>query len=372
MVMARQIPLARPYLDGREEELVLDVLRSGNLALGPVYRRFEEAFAAATGTRHAVACSSGTAGLHAGLARLGVGPGDEVITSSFSFVSSANVILFQHATPVFAEMDERTFNIDPDAIEAAITPRTKAIIPVHIFGYPCDIEAITKIGRRFGLPVIEDACEALGCTVNGRGVGTHGNLAVWGFYPNKQLTTGEGGAITTDDPDAARELRSLVNQGRSDNGDWLVHQRLGFNYRMDEMSAAVGMAQLEKLDMLLDRRRRIAARYDELLAGIEGVETPYRGPEPRSWFIYYVRLAPEIDRAAVSSALAARGVATRPYLPAIHLQPAYRERFAYGPGMLPVTERVSASTLALPFYVQLEDDDIAYVANALREVLAEQ
>ncbi len=294
-----------------------------------------------------------------------------MITSSFSFVASANVILFERATPVFAEIDELTFNVDPAAVEAAVTERTRAIIPVHIFGYPCDIEAITAIAERHGLAVIEDACEAIGCTIDGRGVGTHGNLAVWGFYPNKQLTTGEGGAITTDDPDLARELRSSVNQGRSDNGDWLVHQRLGFNYRMDEMSAAVGLAQLEKLDMLLERRRRVAERYDELLSGIDGIETPYRGPHPRSWFIYYVRLDPSIDRTAVSAALAERGIATRPYLPAIHTQPTYRERFGYGPGMLPVTERVSASTLALPFFIQLEDDDIAYVAGSLREVLAE-
>ena len=256
MVTTRSIPLARPYLDGREEELVLDVLRSDSLACGTVAPAFERAFADRVGTRFAVSCSSGTSGLHAALHRLGLGPGDEVITSSFSFVASANVILFERATPVFAEIDERTFNIDPAAVEAAITDRTRAIIPVHIFGYPCDIEAISAIAERHGLAVIEDACEAIGCTIDGRGVGTHGNLAVWGFYPNKQLTTGEGGAITTDDPDLARELRSLVNQGRSDNGDWLVHQRLGFNYRMDEMSAAVGLAQLEKLDMLLERRRR--------------------------------------------------------------------------------------------------------------------
>ncbi len=371
MVTTRTIPLARPYLDGREEELVLDVLRSDSLACGPVAPAFERGFADRVGTRFAVSCSSGTAGLHAALHRLGLGPGDEVITSSFSFVASANVILFERATPIFAEIDERTFNIDPAAVEAAITERTKAIIPVHIFGYPCDIEAISAIAQRHGLAVIEDACEAIGCTIDGRGVGTHGNLAVWGFYPNKQLTTGEGGAITTDDPDLARELRSLVNQGRSDNGDWLVHQRLGFNYRMDEMSAAVGLAQLEKLDMLLERRRRVAERYNELLAGVEGVELPYVGPHPRSWFIYYVRLAPGIDRTAVSAALAERGVATRPYLPAIHTQPTYRDRFGYGPGMLPVTERVSASTLALPFFIQLEDDDIAYVADSLREVLAE-
>ena len=264
----RSIPLARPYLDGREEELVLEVLRSDSLACGPVAPAFEQAFADRVGTRFAVACSSGTAGLHVALHRLGVGPGDEVITSSFSFVASANVILFERATPVFAEIDEHTFNVDPAAVEAAITERTKAIIPVHIFGYPCDIEAISAIAARHGIPVIEDACEAIGCTVDGRAVGTHGNPAVWGFYPNKQLTTGEGGAITTDDPDLARELRSLVNQGRSDNGDWLVHQRLGFNYRMDEMSAAVGLGQLEKLDTLLERRRHVAARYDALLAGI--------------------------------------------------------------------------------------------------------
>jgi len=296
---------------------------------------------------------------------------DDVITSSLSFVATANVILFERAKPVFAEIDERTLNIDPAAVEAAITERTKAIIPVHIFGYPCDIDALTAIARRHDLAVIEDACEAIGCTVDGRPVGTHGNPAVWGFYPNKQLTTGEGGAITTDDPDLARELRSLVNQGRSDNGDWLVHQRVGFNYRMDEMSAAVGLGQLEKLDMLLEGRRRVAKRYDELLAGVDGLELPYRGPQPRSWFIYYIRLAEGIDRAAVSAALAERGIATRPYLPAIHTQPAYRERFGYGPGMLPVTERVSRSTLALPFYVQLEEDDIAYIAGSLREVLAE-
>ncbi len=371
MVTTRSIPLARPYLDGREEELVLDVLRSDSLACGPVAPAFEQAFAERVGTAFAVACSSGTAGLHLSMFRLGLEPGDEVITSSLSFVATANAILFERATPIFAEIDERTFNLDPAAVEAAITPRTKAIIPVHIFGYPCDIEAITAIAQRHGLAVVEDACEAIGCTVSGRGVGTHGNPAVWGFYPNKQLTTGEGGAITTDDPDLARELRSLVNQGRSDNGDWLVHQRVGFNYRMDEMSAAVGLGQLEKLDMMMQERRRVAERYDALLAGIDGVELPYRGPEPRSWFIYYVRLAEGIDRAAVSAALADRGVATRPYLPAIHTQPTYRERFGYGPGMLPVTERVSQSTLALPFFVQLEEDDIAYVASSLREVLAE-
>jgi perosamine synthetase len=368
MVATRTIPLARPHVGEREEELVLDVLRSGTLALGPMLGRFEEAFAHATGRRYAVACSSGTAGLHACLQRLGVGPGDEVITSSFSFVASANVALFQHATPVFAEIDDRTLNVVPEAVEAAITPRTRAIIPVHIFGYPCEIDAITAIGRRHGIPVVEDACEALGAEIGGVAVGGHGNPAVYGFYPNKQITTGEGGVITTDDEAEHRELRSIVNQGRSDNGDWLVHQRVGFNFRMDEMSSAVGIAQLEKLDMMLADRARIAARYDELLDGVPGIATPYRGPHTRSWFLYYIRLGEGIDRAAVADALAARGVATRPYLPAIHLQPEYRRR-GWREGMLPVTERVARSTLALPFFVGLEDDDIGYVCAALREVL---
>jgi perosamine synthetase len=368
VVTTHQIPLARPYVDSREEELVLDVLRSGSLALGPVHRRFEDAFAEAVGTRYAVSCSSGTAGLHAALHRLGVGPGDEVVTSSFSFIASANVILFQHATPVFAEMDENTFNVDPDAVEAAITPRTKAILPVHIFGYPCDVERLNDIARRHDLTVLEDACEALGAAIDGRAVGTFGNPAVYGFYPNKQITTGEGGMITTDDPDEARELRSIVNQGRSDNGDWLVHQRVGFNFRMDEMSAAIGLAQLEKMEMLLTARARLAERYDRLLAGAPGVATPYRGPQARSWFIYYVRLDEGIDRAAVIERMAARGIATRPYLPAIHLQPAYRE-LGWREGMLPVTERVARSTLALPFFVGLEDDEQEYVATSLREVI---
>ena len=371
MVTTRSIPLARPHIGERERELVLDVLRSDALACGEMVPAFERAFADRVGTRFAVACSSGTAGLHVALDRLGLEPGDEVITSSFSFIASANVILHERATPVFADIDEETLDVDPAAVAAAITPRTRAIVPIHIFGYPCDIEAISRIAADAGVPVVEDACEALGCTVGGRLVGTHGNPAVYGFYPNKQLTTGEGGMITTDDEDTALDLRSLVNQGRSDNGDWLVHQRVGFNYRMDEMSAAVGIAQLEKLDTLLEARRRVADRYDEALDGIDGVERPFRGSEVRSWFIYYVRLAEGVDRDAVAGGLADRGIATRPYLPAIHLQPPYRDRFGYAEGMLPVTERVSRSTLALPFYVQLEDDDIAHVAASLREVLRE-
>ncbi len=371
MVTTRTVPLALPHVDEREAELVMDVLRSGSLAQGSMVPAFERGFAERLGVAHAIACSSGTTGLHTALHRTGVGPGDEVITSSFSFIASANVIAIERATPVFADIDEHSLNIDPAAIEAAITPRTKAILPVHIFGYPCEIEAINEIAAKHGLAVVEDACEAVGSSIDGRPVGTHGNPAVFGFYPNKQLTTGEGGLITTDDDEAAIELRSLVNQGRSEHGDWLTHTRIGFNYRMDDMSGAVGVAQLEKLDQMQTTRAAIVKRYRELLAGIEGVELPWEGPHTRSWFVFYIRLAGGIDRGAVIERMAVRGIATRPYLPAIHLQPPYRERYGYGPGMLPVTERVSTSTLALPFFVDIADDDLVYVADSLREVLAE-
>ena len=330
MVTTRTVPLALPHVDEREAELVMDVLRSGSLAQGSMVPAFERGFAERLGVTHAIACSSGTTGLHAALHRTGVGPGDEVITSSFSFIASANVIAIERATPVFADIDEQSLNIDPAAIEAAITPRTKAILPVHIFGYPCEIEAINAIAAKHGLAVVEDACEAVGSAIDGRPVGTHGNPAVFGFYPNKQLTTGEGGLITTDDDDAAIELRSLVNQGRSEHGDWLTHTRIGFNYRMDDMSGAVGVAQLEKLDQMQTTRATIVDRYRELLAGIEGVELPWEGPHTRSWFVFYIRLAGGIDRTAVIERMAGRGIATRPYLPAIHLQPPYRERYGTG------------------------------------------
>jgi perosamine synthetase len=371
VVTTRSIPLALPHIGERERELVMDVLRSGSLAQGPMVPAFERSFADRVGVKHAIACSSGTTGLHTALNRTGVGPGDEVITSSFSFIASSNVIAVERATPVFADIDEHSLNLDPAAVEAAITPRTKAIMPIHIFGYPCDIEAINAIARDHGLAVVEDACEAVGATINGRHVGTHGNPAIYGFYPNKQLTTAEGGLITTDDDAIAIELRSLINQGRSEHGDWLTHTRIGFNYRMDEMSAAVGLAQLEKLDAMQRRRNEIAERYIRQLSDIDGLELPWAGPNGRSWFVFYIRLAEGVDRATVIEQMAARGIATRPYLPAIHLQPPYRERYGYGPGLLPVTERVSTSSLALPFFVDLPDEDVDYVVASLTEVLAE-
>jgi perosamine synthetase len=367
---ARQIPLSRPDIGPQEEEYVLAALRSGILGLGPYARNFEREFAAFCDAGHAVSVSSGTAGLHLCVHAAGIGAGDEVITAPISFVASANVMLYERAKPVFADVDPDTFVLDPAAVEAAITSRTKGILPVHVFGYPCDLEALGALAEKHGLVIIEDACEAVGSERSGRRIGAAGNPAVFAFYPNKQMTTGEGGMVTTDDADLAAQLRSLANQGRSDSGDWLEHDKLGFNYRLDELSAAVGLAQTERLDEILASRAAVAARYDELLAGIDGVTTPApTAPgDVRSWFVYVVRLDAALDRDAAMAALQARGVACKPYLPAVHLQPFYRS-LGHRPGELPIAEAIARSTLALPFHTRLGADDQAYVAACLADVL---
>lgn len=365
------IPLAQPDIGPREEELVLEVLRSGMLSLGPMGPRFERAFADWVGTKHAAAVSSGTAGLHLGLVRAGVGPGDEVITSPFSFISSANCALHAGADVAFADIDPRTFNLDPAALEAAITPRTKAVVPVHIFGLPCDIEAISAIAERHGLAIVEDGAEALGAVRQGRKIGTHGSPTVFAFYPNKQMTTGEGGIVTTDDDDVYEDILSLRNQGRADSGAWLEHDRLGWNYRMDDLSAAVGLAQVERLDEILGRRAAVADRYAALLADIPGVTLPsvVEG-DVRSWFVYTVLLEPGVDRNAVIGLLAERGIASKPYLPSIHLQPFYRAR-GHREGEFPVSEAISARALALPFFGNLSLEQQERVAVELAAVLAD-
>ena len=273
--------------------------------------------------------------------------------------------------PVFADVDERTFNLDPDAVEALITPRTRAILPVHIFGYPCELAPLQAIAERHGLAIVEDACEALGALHRGRRVAGFGNPAVFGFYPNKQMTTGEGGMVTTDDDAFAAQVRALANQGRSDSGDWLEHDRLGFNYRMDELSAAVGLGQTERLPELLAKRAAVAARYGELLADLPGVALPCPDADGdvRSWFVYVIRLAPEIDRTALMERLRERGVPCKPYLPAIHLQPFYRE-LGHRPGELPIAEAIAATTVAIPFYGTLEPEQQERVADELRQALA--
>ncbi len=363
------IPLARPWITEREHELVREVLDSGILSLGPMLRRFEEAFAEWNGTRHAVACSSGTTGLHLACITSGFGPGDEVVTSPFSFVASANAIRYTGATVVFADVDPDTLNLDPARVEEAVTERTRGLLPVHIFGYPADMDPLMDTARRHELAVVEDACEAIGASYRGRRIGTFGNPAMYGFYPNKQMATGEGGILVTDDDDLAAQWHSLLNQGRSDSGEWLEHARLGYNYRMSDVAAAIGLAQLERIDEILERRAAAAARYDRLLAGIDGIRLPYRGEHERSWFVYWVQVEDGIDRNAVMAALGERGIQSKPYLPSIHLQPAYRE-LGFGEGMFPNAERLSRQCLAIPFHTMIEEADQQRVAESLAEVLA--
>jgi perosamine synthetase len=365
-----RIPLAKPVITARERELVDQVLASGQLSLGPMLARFERIWAERIGVRHAIACSSGTAGLHMCLHAAGVGPGDEVITSSFSFVASANAVLFTGADVVFAEVDPYTFNMDPAAVEAAITPRTKALVIVDIFGYPAEIPALIDIAERHGLAIVEDACQSIDGDYDGRKLGTWGHPAVYGFYANKQLTTAEGGIILTDDDELAQLLKSLSNQGRSDDGAWLVHSRLGFNYRLSDVHAAIGVGQLEHLDAMLEGRARAAAWYQDRVADIPGVEPMYEGPQRRSWFVYAPRLAHGIDRDRVITELDVLGVSAKPYLPCIHLQPFYREAFGYRQGRLPVTEAISASTIALPFFPEMTEAQVDQVCTALASVLA--
>lgn len=371
LTAARQVPLARPLVGGREEELVLEALRSRRLALGPMIERFERALAERLGAEHVVAVSSGTAGLHLCVRMSGLGPGDEAITSPFSFVASSNCVLYEGATPVFADVDPQTLNLDPGAVAEAITPHTKAIVAVDIFGYPCELDPLRALAEKHGLAFIEDACEAVGASYRGRPIGSFPHPAVFGFYPNKQVTTGEGGAIAVSTDEERTLLRSLANQGRADSGGWLEHARFGYNYRLDDLSAAVGLAQVEKLDTLLELRAAAAARYADLLTGLAGVEVPLADDDDhrRSWFVYPVRLDSDVDRERVIEQLAERGVATSRYLPSIHLQPYMRERFGYREGMLPVSEEASRRLLALPFYPELAEDDQSYVVEELRRAL---
>jgi perosamine synthetase len=364
------IALSAPWIDERDEELVLEVLRSGRLSLGPTGPRFEELLAEAVGAPHCAAVSSGTAGLHLGMRLAGVKAGDEVITSPYSFVASANCAIYEGATPVFADIDAKTFNIDPAAVEAAVTPRTRAVVAVDIFGYPCELDELRAICDRHGLALIEDACEALGARYKGRPLGSHGHPAVFAFYPNKQVTTGEGGAVTTGSAEEHELLISLRNQGRLETSSWLQHGRLGYNYRLDDVSAALGIGQLEKLDRILAGRRAVAARYGELLAGLD-LETPLAddADHERSWFVYVVELPRGVDRDGVIHRLGEEGIAAAPYLPSVHLQSYMRERYGFAEGLCPVSEDVSARTMAIPFHARLAREVQERVADALRSVL---
>ena len=363
------IPLARPEIGDREEELALEVLRSGRLSLGPVGERFERDFATWLGVEDAVAVSSGTTALHLGVRALGWGPGDEVLTSPFSFVASANCLLYEGARPVFCDVDAETLNLDPAAAEAAIGERTVGILPIHIFGYPAAMANLEALATTRGLGILEDACEALGAVdSNGRRVGTRGNLAGFAFYANKQMTTGEGGMIVPSGPEMAALLRSERNQGRAPDMGWLDHAGLGFNYRLSDLAASLGVAQLEKLDSMLERRRHVASLYEQGLAEVPGVRTPLagRGDELRSWFVYAVSLADGADRDAVIAGLAEQGVASKAYLPCIHLFPHLRE-LGYREGQFPVAEAASARSLALPFFPSMSESQVARVCEALAQ-----
>jgi perosamine synthetase len=362
------VPLAAPMLGSEEEARVLAVMRSGQLSLGPLVGAFERAFASRLGALQASAVSSGTAGLHLALRAAGVSDGDEVVTSPFSFVASANAVIYERARPVFADVDPVTLNLDPEAAAAAVTDRTAALLPVHIFGYPADLPAF----ERFGLPIVEDACEALGA-VHGDGiaVGARGHCAVFGFYPNKQLTTGEGGMVTVGDASIKERIDSERNQGRAPDLGWLDHDRLGFNYRLSDIACAIGLGQLERLDDLLARRARVAGLYLEAFAAVEGLDLPCADADGnrRGWFVFVVQLPRGVDRDATVRALGERGVQSKPYLPAIHLMSYYRERYGHREGQFPVCEDVAARSLALPFFPQMTEGQVTRVVQTVVDVL---
>lgn len=361
-----EIPLSAPDIGDAEIEAVTQVLRSGRLSLGPKLEEFEAAMAAYMGVPRAVAVSSGTAGLHLALLAFGIGPGQEVIVPSFTFIAVANAVRYTGAQPAFADIDPQSLNLDPACVEAAITPRTRAIIAVHTFGRPADMDSMLALARRNNLVVIEDACEAVGAEIGGRKAGSFGDAAVFAFYPNKQITTGEGGMVVTRDAGAANRMRGLRNHGRYSSN--VEAEELGYNYRLSEMQCALGVAQLSRIESILARRDAIARRYCEQLRGVRNIEVPAVDvPGQRlSWFVFVVRLT-EGDRDQAMSRLAAESIATGRYFAPIHQQPAYAAwRNA---AQLPVTEQVGAHTLALPFFNRIEEAQIERVADALRRAV---
>jgi perosamine synthetase len=335
--------------------------------------RFEREFAAWLGVPDAVMTSSGTTALHLGVRMLGWGEGGEVVTSPFSFVASANCLLYEGVKPVFVDVEEETLDLDPAAAADAVGSDTVGLLPVHIFGFPAAMPELEALAQRHGLGILEDACEALGAVDSeGRRVGARGNLATFAFYANKQMTTGEGGMIVPRDPDEAARLRSERNQGRAVDMGWLDHDRLGFNYRLSDLAAALGVAQVEKLNSLLERRAAVARMYEERLAGLEGLRTPVasRGAEVRSWFVYTVRLPQGTDRDGVIRRLGERGVAAKAYLPCIHLFPHLRE-LGYREGQFPVAEAAAAGSLALPFFPAIGEEQVERVCQELAAALGQ-
>jgi dTDP-4-amino-4,6-dideoxygalactose transaminase len=360
--------MSLPEIDDNDIALVVQTLQSKCLSMGPFLDRLEQLFAEYLGVGHAVGVSSGTAALHLCIRAADIGEGDEVITTPFSFVASSNCILYERAKPVFVDVDEDSMNIDPHLARQAVTERTRAIVPVHVFGQPCKMDELDALCRERDLVLIEDACEALGAEFKGRKVGSFGKAAAFGFYPNKQMTMGEGGLIATNDADWAAMLRSLRNHGRTEMGVALHHERLGFNYRLDEMSAALGFSQLSRFEELLRRRSEAAKIYRQLLKDVPGVNilSPPEKEMRMSWFVFIIRLDENISRDRVIAELHHYGIPTRTYFSPIHLQPFYKEMFGYREGDFPITERIAKSVLALPFYSNIPVGEIEYIVNCLK------
>ncbi len=368
-----QIPLSAPDIGDAEIEAVVSVLRSSRLSLGPKMEEFEHRFASYIGVPHAVAVSSGTAGLHLSLLALKIGPGDEVLVPSFAFIAAANAIRYMGATPVFVDIDPVTLNLDPENIAAAITPRTRAILVVHTFGCPAEISSILELARRHNLFVIEDACEAIGAKYNQQKVGSFGDVAVFAFYPNKQITTGEGGMIVTRNAALAARMRALRNQGRDDTNDWFQHQEVGYNYRLSELACALGIVQLQRIESILVRREAIAREYNQLLKNLDDlILPPLNLPARRiSWFVYVVRLHQRYtqqDRDAILLEMTRNGIGCGRYFAPIHQQPSYAAWRDLGD--LSVTESQSARALALPFFHRITAEEIQSVVRVLQQSLA--
>jgi len=374
--MSPRIPLSAPDITEAEIEAVSAVLRTNSLSLGPKLEEFEDALSAYHGMPHAIAVSSGTAALHLAIRALGIGEDDEVIVPSFTFIAVANAVRYERATPLFVDIDPITLNIDPACVEVAITPRTRAIIVVHTFGVPAEMDALMQLARRHNLFVIEDACEAIGATYNGKPVGAFGDVATLAFYPNKQITTGEGGAVLTHDSHLAARIRALRNQGRYPTGDWLQHAELGYNYRLSEMACALGIVQLNRLPAILAQRAEVARRYDDSLSPIEGIVRPPLHLPSRtiSWFVYVIRLAESFsfsERDNILESLQQHGIGCARYFAPIHRQPAYAQFPGALQAHLPVTEAIAQRTLALPFFNRLSLADTEEVVAALMSAIAQ-
>jgi perosamine synthetase len=368
----KNIPIAKPYITDDEINAVVAVLKSGNLSLGPQYKEFEKRFAKHVGTKYACAVSSGTSGLHLALLAAGIKPGDEVITSPFSFIASSNSIMYVGAKPVFVDIDPSSYNINPELIEKKITKKTKAILPVHIFGQSADMKPILKLAKKYHLKIIEDACESLDAEYYGKKAGTFGESAVFAFYPNKQMTTGEGGMVVTNNKKVYELCCSLRNQGRGENMQWLDHKYLGYNYRMDEMSAALGLAQLNKLDFMISERQKIAELYNRYFKEYsEHVQVPETASgNTNTWFVYVIQIKnKKISRDRILEGLSLKGIGCKPYLPSIHLFEFYKKTFGYRRGDFPVSESVSSKSLALPIYIGLTETQVKYIVEQFMDIL---